>query len=212
MRIGIFIFFVGMISFVNHAAAMNADYELEILHADQSLIEDKKLLSGSHWLKNTDHYRLETPYGTIHSKNGDFFVRYENQRVTVVNHLGELSIHLKDGNKLHVPPGFEIWISEIKADRKNRVGFVAPVDLKEHVPVLAKMWNQDPKLLKNELLRFQSRWGDRAAIAAMYYKGLAQRKIASFQKEEDRIQSIKRQQKAQREANRQLLFERVFGR
>ncbi len=182
------------------------------LHSNLSLVSQGLLLSGDHWFRLTKKYSLQTPYGEINSFNGDFFVRYEGKRVTVVNHAGELKITLRDGSVIQVPPGFEIWFSEIKKDMKNMMGFIKPVELRDHVPALAKLWNENPEIFKAELLKIQSRWGDRATIAANYYKGLAQRKIASFQKEEGRIQSLNQREINRREANRKLMFERTFGR
>lgn len=182
------------------------------LHSDSGLVSRDLLLSGDHWFRKTKKYSLQTPYGEINSLNGDFFVRYEEKRVTVINHAGELKVTLRDGSVIQIPPGFEIWFSEIKKDMKNLMGFIKPVELRDHVPVLAKLWNEDPKTFKAELLELQSHWGDRTTIAANYYKGLAQRKIASAQNEEGRVQSLKQREINRREANRKLMFERTFGR
>lgn len=182
------------------------------LYSDTSLMSDDLLLSGDHWFRKTKKYSLQTPYGEINSLHGDFFVRYEDKRVTVVNHFGELKITLRDGNVIQVPPGFEIWFSEINKAKKNMMGFIKPVELREHVPTLARLWNQDPKVFKAEMLKLQSHWGDRETSAANYYKGLAQRKIASVQKEEGRVKSLKLREINRREANRKLMFERTFGR
>ncbi len=210
MRILILFFLVMSVDVQVKAVGLSSG--MEHLHSDSGLISDDLLLSGSHWFRDAKKYSLQTPYGEINSSHGDFFVHYENKRVTAVNHFGELKITLRDGNIIHVPPGFEIWFSEIGQDKKNIMGFMRPVDLREHVPALAKLWNKDPKAFKAELLNLQSRWGDRATIAASYYKGLAQRKIASIEKEEGRIQSLKQREINRREANRKLMFERTFGR
>lgn len=184
----------------------------EIFHGDKSFINGNQLLSGSHWIRETKNYILQTPYGDIHSSRGDFFVDFRDKKVTVVNHLGDLKIMLRDGRKIELPPGFEVWVGELGADKKNLMGSIYPVDLRDHVINLGQLWTQDPKSLKEVLLKFESRWGDRTALAASYYKSLAQRKIASVQKEQDRIQSLKRQEMNRRAANRKLLFERAFGR
>ena len=177
-----------------------------------SFISSGQLLTGAHWIRKTTKYGLQTPFGDIESLNGDFYVRYVDSRVTVVNHLGELKVKLRDGSIVQVPPGFEFWFSEIKKDKKNKMGFIKPLDMKDHIQILGKMWHLDQNSFKEQMLKFQSRWGDRAAMAAEYYKGLAQRKIASVQKEESRVQILKQREINRRQANRKLLFERAFGR
>jgi hypothetical protein len=108
--------------------------------------------------------------------------------------------------------GTEIWFSEIKEDRKNSVGFIQPVELKDYILSLGKLWNDRPEWLKDEILNIQARWGDRNQNAARYYKSLAQRKLASIQKEKNRVESFKQQEASRRAANRKLYFERTFGR
>lgn len=188
----------------------------EILHAEKSFIsstrERNQLLSGGHWVRKVSSYKLETPYGEIQSLNGDFYVNYEASRVSVANHMGELTVVLRDGGVVEVPPGFEFWFSEVDISKKNLMGFIEPIDLKDHILNLGKLWPQDQQKFKSELLKFQNRWGDRANLAAQYYKGLAERKIASVQKREAHIRSLKRREQSRREANRKLLFERAFSR
>jgi hypothetical protein len=184
----------------------------EVLRLEKSFIENGTLLSGSHWVRNSKSYNLKTPYGDIASRNSDFFVQYEGNKVSVVNNFGQLKVVLKDGGVVDIPPGFEFWFSEIKQDKKNKTGFIQPVDLKKHILVLGKFWTEDQESFKAVMLKIQSRWGDRTGLAAQYYKGLALRKIASVQKEEDRSQSIRRQESNRRAANRKLLYERAFGR
>lgn len=187
-------------------------FYFEILQGQKAAIENHQLLAGTHWVRKTSRFNLKTPYGEIHSESGDFFVNYEKNKVFVVNHLGKLSIKLKDGTSIDLPPGFEVWISEIQENRKNQVGFIHPVDMKDHAIALGQVWNQDSESLKKEMLRFQSRWGDRTGLAANYYKGLALRKIASTEQAENRIEQAKKREIIRREANRKLLFERAFGR
>lgn len=184
----------------------------EVLSGERSSISDQQLLAGANWIRKTDRYNLKTPYGEIFSERGDFFVNYEKNKVFIVNHLGKLKINLKDGSRIELPPGFEIWISEIQANRKNLVGFLQPVDMRDHAPALGKLWNSDSNSLKEEMLKFQSRWGDRTSQAANYYKSLAQRKIASVENASAQVAAAKKRENLAREANRKLLFERAFGR
>jgi hypothetical protein len=184
----------------------------EILSSETGRLDKNRLLSGDHWFRRTRDYVLKTPYGDIQSIRGDFFVQYENKKVSVVNNLGKLKLYLRDGSIVEVPPGFEIWFSEIKEDRKNSVGFIQPVELKDYILSLGKLWNDRPEWLKDEILNIQARWGDRNQNAARYYKSLAQRKLASIQKEKNRVESFKQQEASRRAANRKLYFERTFGR
>ena len=186
--------------------------QFEVLHEEKSFITNKQLISGSHWVRNSQNYDLKTPYGNIESHYCDFYVKYEGTKVTVVNHFGKLKVNLRDGGTVDVPPGFVFWFSEIKSDKKNLMGFIEPVELKDHILTLGKLWTEDQDSFKSVMLKIQSRWGDRTSAAAQYYKGLALRKIASVQKEEDRVQGIRNAESNRRAANRKLLYQRAFGR
>lgn len=195
----------------HHVPSANENV-FEVLHSEKSFITDHLLLSGEHWIRNSQNFSLKTPYGDIETHYCDFYVKYEGNRVTVVNNFGKLKVSLRDGETVEVPPGFVFWFSEIKADKKNLMGFIEPVELKDHILALGKLWTEDQESFKSVMLKIQSRWGDRTTAAAQYYKGLALRKIASIQKEEDRVQGLRNAESNRRAANRKLLYQRTFGR
>ncbi len=215
IRLVFFLFFffkLGAHSESSSAEQVINQSSFQILHDEKSYIEKNQLLSGTHWVQKTDHYYLKTPYGDIYSNQGDFFVTYANSQVRVVNHKGLLQVRLRDGQQLEIPPGFEVWFAEVMVDKKNKVGLIQPVDLKKHTQDLGRIWTWDLKLLKETLLSFQSNWGDRPLMASSYYKSLAQRKIASIQRENQRIENLKRLEFSRRAENRKMMFERAFGR
>ena len=184
----------------------------KVLKTESTYLEQNQLLEGSLWVRKTKKYSVETPYGEVQSQFGDFYISYEKPKVRVVNHAGILVIQLKDGQRVEVPPGFELWFSEIQEDKTNAMGFIQPVEVKDHIVTLGKLYDKSAKELKNELLTMQERWGDRTVIAANYYKSLAQRKIASIEEKKSYQRDLKKQEEDRRNANRKLLYDHAFGR
>jgi len=178
----------------------------------ESWISAGHLLSGCHWIEAGDRYVLQTLYGQVIARHADFLVRVQDQRVYVSNHLGELKVRLKDGREIQVPPGFEFWISELGADKKNQMGLLAPIEMKTHTILLGRVWPGSSEDLAQRLRLYRRRWGNRVEMAAQFYQSLAQRKIASIEEKNARSERTKLRVQRQREANRRLLYERVFGR
>jgi hypothetical protein len=183
-----------------------------VLLSEKGLILDHQFLQGSAWIRETKNYKLQTPYGEITSLRGDFFIEYTSNRVRVVNNLGVLKVALKDGRAVEVPMGFEFWFSEIQLNKQNLMGFIQPVDLKDHIEILGKLWSASPQDLKVLLLEFQDHWGDRAAQAARYDKSLALRHIASIEAAKEYKRDLKRQEASRRKANQKLLYQHAFER
>lgn len=185
---------------------------VQIHSCSESWISGGRLLSGCHWIEAKDRYTLQTLYGQIIARHADFVVRAQDQRVYVSNHLGELKVKLKDGREIQVPPGFEFWISELGSDKKNQMGLLAPIEMKTHTPLLGRVWPGSHEDLAERLRLYKRRWGNRVEMAAQFYQSLAYRKIASVEEKIARKEQAKLKVQRQREANRKLLFERVFGR
>ncbi len=185
---------------------------VEILKSPDALLWKQDLLQGSVWVRNAKKYTLNTPYGSVQANRGDFYIHYEPQKVTVVNNLGRLQVHLKDGRIVEVPPGFEMWFSEIQEDKKNRMGVIRPVNTQEYIVNLGKIWTGSLASFKKEMLEMEESWGDRTRLASRYYKSLVEREIASVEKEKQEQDEIKRKEQERREANRRLLFHKAFER
>lgn len=190
----------------------NAISQSRILSCEDSWISSGQLTSGCHWILGADESHIRTAYGEIFARNADFTVELVEKRVYVVNHLGDLVVKLKDGQSVTVPQGFEFWFSELGEDKKNQMGLLRPVEMKDHLKLLNAVWDENPHELKELVETYKKRWGDRTEKAAGFYQGLVQRKIASQQAKEDQIRQRRLNELKRREANRKMLFDRVFGR
>ncbi len=183
-----------------------------IVSCQDSWLERNKLLDGCHWIQNFDEIQIQTVYGEVLGQNADFFIHQKDNKILVVNHLGQLKVHLKDGRTVEVPMGFEFWFSEVGKNRKNRMGMIQPVAMGPHVEVLSSLWKGSATDLQALLKAFKVRWGPREEMASQYYKRLVQRQIASVEAKKAEKLRQRRKELERREANRKLLFERVFGR
>lgn len=190
----------------------SASKNSQILSCSNSWIKSDQLIEGCHWLRQSGKRQLTTVYGEIYSQGTDYTVNYIDNRIYVVNHLGDLQVKLRDGRVVQVPPGFEFWFSELGVDKHNLMGILRPVDMSEHIQLLARLWPSSSSELKKQISLYKNRWGNRNEIAAKFYQGLVERKIASAEAVKAQAYQKELNEKRRREANKKMLFERAFGR
>ena len=182
------------------------------IQCESSLIEDKTLKSGCLWEKSGHKTEIKTLHFSASAQQSDYLIRYDNNKIKISNHLGKLRLNLRDGSELLLPAGFEVWISEIQYNKKNLMGIIEPINVKEHAKVLISIWNSNHDKFKEHFGPLVSKWGPNHDIASTYYKGLVQRKIASVEAVKNRKLRKAQQEREVRRRNKELLFDRAFSR
>lgn len=182
------------------------------LLCSDSVLKSQKLVSGCIWVRSNRNEKIQSLHANAESLQSQFFIKYVGDKIVYVNHSGVLKLTLRDGRQINVPAGFSVWVSEVQMDRKNKIGILQPVDLKDHLVDLASIWQGSPDSLKSELKPLVERWGNTHELAAQFYKGLATRRIASIEEAQEMKKSKKLKEIEIRKRNQKLLFERAFNR
>lgn len=178
---------------------------------EDSAMNQKTLMHGCVWIRHLKSENLKTLHAEVSGQQSDFFVEIKDQKIYYFNHRGLLTLKLRDGQKVVLPAGFYVWISEINADKKNEIGVISPIE-KTHILSLASIWEGDEKSLRSQVSSYQKAWGTNNELAADYYKSLVDRRLASI--ESEKLKKLTRQEREARDRQKQqkLLFDRVFNR
>ena len=171
-----------------------------------------KLIHGALWIEKGKSVKVETLYGTVQSPQGAFWVLEEGDRVIVRNISSDLEITLRDGVKLTVPEGFEIWIGGIGPDTKSTFGMIKPVDMKAHLTLWASVYPGSKSEFLTEVQSLKERWGDLAIKSSDIYQGVIDRRIASAEEKQRFAEEKKAKIAAERQRVRELFFHRTFER
>gem|GEM_PF-4369998 len=178
---------------------------------ESSAMNQKTLLSGCVWIRHQKNENLKTLHAEISSQQADFYVEVKDQKIYYFNHRGLLNLKLRDGQKVILPAGFFVWISEINLNKKNETGVISPIE-KSHILSLFSLWEGDDKPLKAQLNDYRRTWGSNNELAADYYKSLVDRRLASI--ETEKLKKLTQQERAIRARQKQqkMLFDRTFNR
>ncbi len=178
---------------------------------ENTAMNQKTLIDGCVWIRHLKNESIKTLHADVSSQQSDFYVEVKNQKIFYYNHRGLLTLKLRDGQKVVLPAGFYVWISEINSNKKNEIGVISPIE-KSHILSLASVWESDDKSLKSLLSSYQKAWGSNNEIAADYYKSLVGRHLASI--ESEKLKKLTQDERAwlARKKQQKMLFDRVFNR
>lgn len=168
---------------------------------------------GCLWVRSNQGYNLKTLHGEIQTRGPvDYFVQMREGKVYLFNHLGMVTLLLRDGRRMQIPKGFSLWISEIGSSKKNEIGVLTPISISEHLPELYNLWPGDVHSFKNEVRKLTENWEGQTEMASRYYKSLVSRKLASIEDKKSQERNRKRRELEQRKYYQKLLFDRAFTR
>lgn len=178
---------------------------------EETVLNQNTLINGCVWIRSQKSEKIKTLHAEVTGQKSDFYLQVKNNKIYYFNHKGLLNLKLRDGQKVVLPAGFFVWISEINADKKNEMGVISPIE-KSHVLSLALIWEGDEKTLKSQLNTYQEAWGANNELAAEYYKSLVGRRLAAV--EAEKLKKLTQEERAQRARQKQqkMLFDRVFNR
>ena len=172
-----------------------------------------KYIDGNIWFKTTTSLRVKTVFGDVSSRGaGEFWILKDDRGVRVRNVTAQVDLYFRDGKKLELPEGFEVWLGGLDERGQTTFGMIEPIDQKNHIRMWASLYKGDAKLFKKEVVQFRERQQDIQIYAAELYRGVARRHIASV--EESAKQEKERQERIQKQKKefRQFIINRTFGR
>ncbi|MNK07754.1 hypothetical protein D3C87_256720 [compost metagenome] len=171
-----------------------------------------KLLKGALWVEQGKHLKVETLYGNFEAPLGAYWLIEQGDRVLVRNIDADLNIELRDGKRISVPEGFEVWIAGINSKGQSEYGMIRPVDMKEHIPMWAAMFKGSKEEFLKQVQHLKENWGDLVAKSSDIYQKSVDRQVASAAEKAKKEQERKAQAEAERRRIRELFYQRTFER
>jgi hypothetical protein len=145
--------------------------------------DEWRLLKGVVWVEESEGIKIETVYGTVSSRKGEFWLLTQGQQKVLVRNVNaNLIVTLRDGKRLDVPEGFEFWISGVNSKGQSEFGMIQPLDIKNHLKVWNSLYEGSPADFKNEVGELKVKWKNVPEVSSAIYKSLAQREIESVEK------------------------------
>lgn len=170
-----------------------------------------RLVEGSLWVEKGAP-SIETVYARISAKEGQFWVLEQKDRVVLRNMDADLDITLRDGQKINLPAGFEVWVAGINSLGKSEHGVIRPVDMAEHLPLWKSMYQGSNKKFVEEVHDLHDRWGDLVEKSSAMYEGSIRRGLASAADRDQKEKEAARQKAAEKQKLHDLFWSRAFER
>lgn len=171
-----------------------------------------KLIRGNLWVEKGRGLEVETLYGSIQGTGGSYWVLDQGDKVILRNITADLSMNLRDGSRISIPEGFEVWVSGINTDGKSSYGMIRPIDMKEHLPLWSSLFRGSKEDFIAQSRSLKERWGDLAVKGSDLYQKVVDRRIASADEKKRQDDEIKAQKAAERQRVRELFYKRTFER
>lgn len=169
-----------------------------------------RFIKGTLWVQESDGLKVETVFGSLSADRGQFWVLDQGSNVLVRNVDSDLKIHLRDGKRLELPEGFEVWISGINSRGQTEYGVLRPIDIKAHLPVWNSLYEGSKEEFIRDVTKTKEFWGDLAEKSSRIYSGLVQRELASYQEKKDALEKGQNLKQEKQRKTRQLYWQKVF--
>lgn len=171
-----------------------------------------QLMKGTLWVESGKELKVSTLYGDFEAPLGSYWLIEQDHQVVVRNIDADLNVTLRDGKKISVPEGFEVWIGGINSEGKSDYGMIRPIDMKEHIPLWASLFKGNKEAFVKQVQDLKENWGDLVAKSSEIYQDTVDRKLASIAERDKKEQEAKARAAAERERIRRLFYERTFER
>ncbi|XGC79413.1 hypothetical protein ACES2L_08740 [Bdellovibrio bacteriovorus] len=171
-----------------------------------------RLVKGSLWVEESKGLEVDTLHGSLSAKYGEYWVIEKEGRILVRNIDSDLTVTFRDGKTLQVPEGFEFSMEGLGVDGRSQYSMVKPIDMKDHLPLWNSLWQGSKADFVAKVKRTKEYWGDLTQKSADLYQALVERKIASDQEAQQKLEEKKRRQALEKAQMREMYRSRVFDR
>lgn len=200
------------------ADVLHLEREGVSLHAVESSVLSRisedlwRFVKGTVWIEKANRISFETVYGKLTAKQGQYWIIEEDSRLVIRNMNADLEIVFRDGKKLSLPEGFEVWIAGMNSKGVSEFGMIQPMNMKDHLPLWNSLYRGSKADFIKQVMACREQWGDITDKSSALYKELALRKIASIreQKENDRLKA--QRIKSEKQKIKTLYYQKVFER
>lgn len=165
-------------------------------------------VTGTLLLKSKEPFFVESEFGKIVLNNAEVIVQRDAKRLQVSVIKGEAFIHPRGKEEMFkVEPGQRNWVGEVDTSGVAQTGTSTPVEFQDHAFQWSSLYSGKKNDFKKELKEFAAAWQKASEVAASKHKELAQRRIASLEKEHQ-IRQARLQKKRAYEAQLRSMFRR----
>lgn len=183
----------------------------------ETLLEKKspdvgRLVQGTVRAVTNDPFKLETVYGDASQISGEFWAIGRSGEVLFRAILGDVELKLRDGKKLVLPEGFQVWIAGIDDQGKSLHGVPEAIPIKEHLALWSRVHEGDQKSFRDAVLALKERWKKTNETASVLYQAIVDRHVASQQQDAAEKARVTRKKQQEFQQLREMYRSKVFGR
>lgn len=197
-------------------ARVNKD-DYEAVLSQNSILKIQKgtfdFIKGRMWLKTKEIVAVRTLFFEVAApQNASFWLEEDVGKVVVKNQGADVEIILRDGKKMTLHGGFEMWVGGIDSSGKSRHGVPSPLDYEGQIALLTGHFSGSAAEFRSELEELKSLRRQAVQKASSAYQASIERKIANddAQREKELVQ--KRKKAAEKKAQKDYYFWRTFMR
>ena len=171
-----------------------------------------EFISGTLWTQNYEKMQVTTIYGNVDAKSGPFWVLGDKDKIWVRNVNADLTLHLRDGRKLELPIGFQIWLSGLDTNGKSTVGIPEIIPVEEHIRVWSYLFPGTKEQFKAEVAQVKGTWGSLAERSSQLYLRMSHHQADLATQHKNKIQRRELAVSEQKKQIRALYYEKAFWR
>lgn len=170
-------------------------------------------VKGRVWLKTKEIVEIRTLFfDVVAPQNASFWLIEEGAKVFVKNQGADIEVLLRDGKKMTLHGGFEMWVSGIDSSGKNHYGVPSPLDYEEQIALLTSHFSGSAADLKLELEELRALRRQAVQKASAAYQVNVERKIANHEAQRQKELAQEKKKAAEKKAQKDYYFWRTFMR
>lgn len=171
-----------------------------------------RFVKGSLWVEEGSSLGVESVYGSFKASRGQYWVVDQSDRIIIRNMNADVVITLRDGHRLELPEGFEVWVGGLNSKGVSEFGMIRPVEMREHLPMWNALYRGSKDNFVKEVVQLRENWGDLTEKSSELYETLAKRELASVAESEKTAARKKARAIEERREVKALLYKKVFER
>lgn len=170
-------------------------------------------VKGRVWLKTKEIVEIRTLFfNVVAPQQASFWLEEEGGKVLVKNQGADIEIFLRDGKKLILHGGFEMWVSGIDSTGKSNYGVPSPLDFEGQIALLKNHFSGSAAEFKVELEELKALRRQAVQKASAAYQINIERKIASREEKRKKEVALEKKKAAEKKAQKDYYFWRTFWR
>ena len=171
-----------------------------------------EFISGTLWLQNSESTQVKTVFGDIAATAGPFWVLGNKDKIWIRNINSKVSLHLRDGRKMEIPIGFQVWMQGLDEKGQSAVGIPEMIPVEQHIRVWSHLFPGTKEEFRKEVTHVKWTWGSLPERAAQLYLSMSHHQEGLSDKRKSKIQQRELAVSEQRKQIKALYNEKVFWR